>query len=50
MDVLGTLLSNMTESTTAGMFGVGGIIVYFGAIVAAALFRIKELYHAEEHH
>ncbi len=50
MDVLGTLFSNMGESTVPGMFGVGGILVYFVVIVGAALFRIKEIYQQEEHH
>ncbi|WP_162832163.1 hypothetical protein [Desulfonatronovibrio hydrogenovorans] len=36
------LLRDMFSSTTQGYFGVTGIYVYFVAIVAAAIYRIKE--------
>jgi hypothetical protein len=43
------LLQNMSQSTLEGFFGVGGIFIFFIAIVIAASYRIKEQMEEEEH-
>ena len=43
------LLQNMSQSTVEGFFGVGGIIIFFLAIVISAGYRIKEQME-EDHH
>ena len=50
MYTLWELLQNMSHSTLEGFFGVGGIFVFFIAIVCAAAYRIKEQMDEEEHH
>lgn len=46
--MLGELFGNMMHSTVQGFIGVTGIFLYLGAIVAAAMYRIKE--GMNEHH
>jgi hypothetical protein len=50
MDLVITLISNTLESSKLGLFGVTGIAVYFVAILAAALYRIREQYLEEGQH
>jgi hypothetical protein len=42
METVIELLTNMSHSTTEGMFGVGAIFIYFIVIVAVSIYRIKE--------
>ena len=42
MDVVFELLKNMSHSTVPGIFGVLGIFTYLGAILVAAIYRIRE--------
>jgi hypothetical protein len=48
-NVLLELIKNMLHSSTPGYFGVIGIFTFFVAIVAAALYRIKEGMNEEQH-
>jgi len=50
MDTLRELITNMSHSSTEGMFGVAGIIIYFFAILTAACYRIKQNLKNEDHH
>lgn len=46
--MVGELIGNMLHSSVQGVIGVLGIFTYLAAIVAAALYRIKE--GMNEHH
>ena len=49
MQTLLELLQNMSHSTLSGMIGVSGIVIFFAAIVGAALYRVGEQQEQDDH-
>ena len=43
------LIKDMSHSSMEGIFGVAGIFLYLAAIVAAALYRIREIQKSDHH-
>ncbi len=49
MQTLLELLQNMSHSTLSGMIGVSGIVLFFLALVGAAVYRIREQQEQDDH-
>ena len=49
METVAALLKSMSHSSLPGFFGVAGIAVFLGCILAAAIYRIKEQMDQDEH-
>jgi hypothetical protein len=50
MHTIAELIKDMSHSSLAGIFGVTAIFIFLGAIVASALYRIREIQKSEHHH
>ncbi|MFP4071951.1 MAG: hypothetical protein ACLFTB_07860 [Desulfovibrionales bacterium] len=49
METLKTLAEDMASSTTVGFIGVTAIVLFLIAIIAAAIFRIREQKKSDHH-
>jgi hypothetical protein len=49
MHIIIELIKDMSHSSLQGIFGVTGIFAFLCAIVAAALYRIREIQKSDHH-
>jgi hypothetical protein len=49
MHIIAELIKDMSHSSLEAVFGVAGIFAFLGAIVASALYRIREIQKSDHH-